>query len=770
MSASNPRRKNSSSAAIIIFYLLICFSTQIVAQPTSNLMGFVYDQDGSPIAGASVRFIETTDTRTQHSTSTDDTGRFLFENVSGRRGRLAVEAPGFRESVIFLTGADVEMQVVLLPADISGSVTITRTESRIEETASSVVALGRNDLDVTAAATLDDRLRQVPGFSLFRRAGSRSANPTTQGVSLRGVGASGASRALVLADGIPLNDPFGGWIYWGRVPSESISQVEVLRGPSADLYGSSAIGGTISISTLQPKAEPFANIETSYGTQQTPLVSGFVAGGTSTWNGSFAGEFFRTAGFIPVDESQRGAVDSKANVSRWVLSPFIERSFGGSRRVFAKAEFFYEDRENGTPLQVNDTDLWNLTGGFDWDLTPRDLISLRLNGGKQDYDQTFSTVAPDRNTEMLNRLQNVPSSYAGASGQWTGTRRHGVMFAGFDLRGVEGHSAETGFANGAATSATDAGGHELTGGMFFGAVVQVGERLSLSGGFRVDWWRNSNGFSRTTSLVSGTTFETTFPDRSEAAFSPRLSALYRVSKNLSVAATYSEGFRRPTLNELYRNFRVGDILTLANADLNAERAHGFDAAAIISGFDRKLYVRTGGFCTFISENVSNVTLNVSPTLITRQRQNAAATRACGFEADWNFIVLKQLTVSGGYLFVDSRVTDFPVNSALEGLFVPQVAPHQFGSQLKYSPAKIGTIGLQVRANSSQYDDDLNQLKLAAFATVDVFFSRRLTSKVEFFGAVENLFDTDIESGKTPVLMLASPRTARVGLRFRLGRR
>ena len=126
------------------------------------------------------------------------------------------------------------MQIVLLPEEVGGTVTITRTESRIEETASSVVALGRNDLDVTAAATLDDRLRQVPGFSLFRRAGSRSANPTTQGVSLRGVGASGASRALVLADGIPLNDPFGGWIYWGRVPSESISQVEDLRGPSAD--------------------------------------------------------------------------------------------------------------------------------------------------------------------------------------------------------------------------------------------------------------------------------------------------------------------------------------------------------------------------------------------------------------------------------------------------------------------------------------------------------------------------------------------------------
>jgi outer membrane receptor protein involved in Fe transport len=753
-----------------LIFLLLYFAIQGLAQTSNRLTGFVFDQNGSPIQHATVRFIEGSEIGPERSTSTDDAGLFLFENVSDHRGRLIVEAPGFRRSSIVLSDADVEMQVVLLPVAVTGMVTITRTESRIEETAASVVALGRKELDVTAATTLDDRLRQVPGFSLFRRAGSRSANPTTQGVSLRGVGASGASRALVLADGIPLNDPFGGWVYWGRVPSESISQVEVLRGPSADLYGSSAIGGTVSISTMQPRSEPFASFETSYGTQQTPLVSGFASGGIADWNGSLAGEFFQTNGFIPVEESMRGSVDTEANVSRWVVAPFVERSFGGTRRAFVRADLFHESRENGTPLQTNETDLWTLAGGFDWDLSPRDSISFRLNGGKQDYDQTFSAVAADRNSEALNRFQHVPSNYAATSAQWTGTHRQAVMFAGFDIRRVEGHSDETGIVAGTPTSKTDAGGSEITGGLFAGIIMPVGSRLTLSGGFRGDWWKNSDGFSRTTSLVTGVMTALDFPDRSASAFSPRLSALYRATKNVSVAATYSEGFRRPTLNELYRNFRVGDILTLANSNLNAERARGFDAAVIVTGFDRKFYVRSGMFCTFISGNVSNVTLNIAPTLITRQRQNIGETRACGLEADWNFIITKEMTLSGGYLFVDSRVTEFPANPVVEGLLVPQVAPHQFGSQFKYTRAKIGTFALQVRANSSQYDDDLNQFKLAAFATADVFYSRRITSKVEIFGAVENLFDAEIESGRTPVLTLASPRTARLGMRFRFGRR
>ena len=104
------------------------------------------------------------------------------------------------------------------------TVTATRTETRIGDTPASVVVLSREALQTTAAATTDDALRQVPGFTLFRRSGSRTANPTTQGVSLRGIGASGASRALVIDDGIPLNDPFGGWIYWGRVPRSAIER------------------------------------------------------------------------------------------------------------------------------------------------------------------------------------------------------------------------------------------------------------------------------------------------------------------------------------------------------------------------------------------------------------------------------------------------------------------------------------------------------------------------------------------------------------------
>jgi outer membrane cobalamin receptor len=166
--------------------------------------------------------------------------------------------------------------VLLAQTTVSDTITVTatRTETRVADTPASVVVISKETLQTSAAATTDDALRQVAGFTLFRRAGSRVANPTTQGVSLRGVGASGASRALVLDDGVPLNDPFGGWVYWGRVPRASLDRIEVLRGGASDLYGSTAMGGVVQ---FVRRNSPGIAIDASAGSQDTASSSIFAA-------------------------------------------------------------------------------------------------------------------------------------------------------------------------------------------------------------------------------------------------------------------------------------------------------------------------------------------------------------------------------------------------------------------------------------------------------------------------------------------------------------
>ena len=131
-------------------------------------------------------------------------------------------------------------------------------------------------MDQSGALVVDDLLRQVPGFSTFRRSSSLFANPTSQGVSLRGVGASATSRSVVLLDGIPLNDPFGGWVYWARVPQEAIESMEVSNGGASDLYGGGALGGVVNLRTKSSEAA-YANGELSIGNMSTPDFS-FAAG------------------------------------------------------------------------------------------------------------------------------------------------------------------------------------------------------------------------------------------------------------------------------------------------------------------------------------------------------------------------------------------------------------------------------------------------------------------------------------------------------------
>jgi outer membrane receptor protein involved in Fe transport len=629
------------------------------------------------------------------------------------------------------------------------TVTATRTEQRLGDTASSVVVLSSQELAATAAGTVDDALRQVPGFSLFRRSGSRFANPTTQGVSLRGVGASGASRALVLADGIPLNDPFGGWIYWGRVPRASLERVEVLRGSGSDLYGSAALGGVVQLLRRQP-SQPGLAVEAAYGERDSPEGSLFLAGRTGAWSASLAAEGFRTDGYVPVEPESRGAVDTPAASRHSAADLAVERRVGTDGLLFLRGSWFDEDRDNSTRLQVNDTTIRQVSAGLDG-TAGGGWLTLRAWGSDQDYFQTFTAIAADRETERLTREQTVPAESRGGSAQWNRTAgdRHALV-AGLDLRQVEGTSRETVF-GGPVPSRVEAGGTQRTAGLFLEDLVRVGPRLSLTLAGRFDGWRNEGEAGET---------------REETAFSPRAALLFRATDRWSWTASAYRGFRAPTLNELYRAFRVGDVLTLANANLDAERLTGAETGAVFTSPGGRATARGVLYWMDVDRSIANVTLSVAPGLITRQRRNLGRTRSRGMELEGTARVGDRWTLSGGYLFSDSTVASARAEPDLEGLRLAQVPEHQASMQLRVSDPRLGTLGLQARWTGDQFDDDRNELRLRSFTTVDALVSRPLVRGLEIFLAGENLLDERYEIGRTPVRTLGPPRTARLGLRFK----
>lgn len=454
----------------------------------NSIEGVVLDQNGSAVDGAVV-LVSASALKIQ--AKTDDNGRFRFDFAPIAILTLKVTAKGFAQferkvdTRVSRTIEDVtNLRIVLTTASVSEQVTVaaTRTETRIGETAASVVALDPEDLKTTAALTLDDALRQVPGFSLFRRSGSRTANPTTMGVSLRGLGASGASRAVVLADGIPLNDPFGGWVYWNRVPRESISQVEILRGGASHLYGSGALGGVINISTRSANSNSLS-VTATYGNENTPNASLFLSGRKRDWGASLATELFSTDGYVLVSPDERGPVDTKANSRNAVTTLKVERWFGQNQHIFGTGSFFGESRKNGTPLQTNRTRIHQFLFGGDLTSLKDGSFNARLHGGTQLYDQSFSAIALDRRTETLTRLQRVPVQFVGFSSQWSraiGNRQ--TLVAGYESLQVRGASDELVFVNGLATSLVGAGGRQQTFGAYVEDIVRFGSRLFVNVG------------------------------------------------------------------------------------------------------------------------------------------------------------------------------------------------------------------------------------------------------------------------------------------------
>ncbi|GAC1429742.1 MAG: TonB-dependent receptor [Thermoanaerobaculia bacterium] len=613
------------------------------------------------------------------------------------------------------------------------TVTATRTETRLADTPASVVVLSRETLLATAAATVDDALRQVPGFTLFRRTGSRVANPTAQGVSLRGIGASGASRALVVDDGIPLNDPFGGWVYWGRVSRLSLDRVEVLRGGASDLYGSSAMGGVIQF-IRRRGATPAISVDASAGSQSTGSLSLFGA----LRRVRMAVDLFDTAGYVPVDAAQRGRVDRAAGVSHTAADLTVD-----GERMFVRGAFYRESRHNGTSLQTNATTVRQLSAGANLGG-----VVVRAWGGEQHYAQTFSAIAPDRNSERLTVDQRVPSRSGGASLQWTrtvGTRN--AVVAGAEVQEVSGASEEWQHAANGTKTPTIASGHQGTGGLFVEDVLALGE-VSVTGGARVDAWRNFDAQRDRAALLS----------RSDSAISPRLAVLYRPSQSAAFTASGYRAFRAPTLNELYRGFRVGNVVTLANESLAPERLTAFEAGA------RLRYVRATLFSMDLHDIVSNVTLSVSPTLITRQRRNVASSRSRGVELEGEIPLGRSLRVSSGYLFCDSVVTA----GDLHGRRLPQVPRNSASAQLAWTGS--WTLGMQTRWSSLQFDDDRNQFPLRGFFVADALVARPIGAGLDVTMSIENIFGTRIEAGATPVLTLGQPRSVRAGVRFGRERR
>jgi len=662
-----------------------------------------------------------------------------------------------------------------LPTEV---VTASRTPQPAEQVAVSVRAFDAATLRAAPTATLDGALRSVPGFSLFRRSDSFSANPTAQGVSLRGLGPSGASRSLVLLDGVPLNDPFGGWVGWTKVSRENLACVEVVSGGGASAWGNAALGGVVQILTQQPSSRTTAADATfgDFGTRSAE-VAHTQPGVLGTFD--LGAQVFATDGFALVAPERRGPIDVAAWSRHTLLNLRWHQSLGEKLSWNAAFRSYQEQRGNGTPYQHNGSRERSLAVNFAGQPTGTFVWKATAYAQDQGFSSTFSSVNATRTAETPASDQfSVPSTALGAA--WTGTWKHGRdarTSAGADARTTRGETREYfTFVAGNFTRLRVAGGKQADLGIFALHEQVLTSALRGTVGLRLNSWGETDGHRRESDRATGVASrDDHYADRDGTALSPSLGWVWKPGYAWRLRANAQQAFRRPTLNELYRPFRQGANVTEANSALRTEKVTSGEVGAEFK--QDTLTLAATAFWNDLHDAVGNVTIARGPGTfplvgalaaggLGRQRLNLDRTRTQGVElsATWNATAAFSLNAAA--LFNDATVRRATVAPALVGKQVAQVPRHSatLGATWR-APGQL-TFTPRVRWIGRQFEDDENALILGETVVADLGVTRAVTKQLTLFLTLENLTNARVETGRSAdgVVNVGTPRLLLGGLR------
>lgn len=630
-----------------------------------------------------------------------------------------------------------------------------------------VTVIEREEIAQTPQRLIDGVLRGVPSVATFRRSSSATADPTSQGLNLRGLGPSGVSRSLVLLDGVPLGDAFGGWVYWRALSLLTIDNIAVQPSGASAQFGNFALGGVVAVAS-RPIGAQEIDVVAMGGAPKTAQLAARVADrfgrrgqlgvvlDTETW---FSG------GFAPIAAEQRGAVDGEASswhgsgggAAEWVFDRMVVR---GSLR------HFYEHLDTGTEFTT--ASVATTSASADATLSrAHGRLHVAAFGGVQSFRQTRARVAEDRDSASLASEQDTPSQSQGLSATWT-SKSGGTWtwMAGIDAHRVKGTATDT--LTPAMMTATSlreraAGGQQHSLGAYAQASRWLWPRVALAGALRADGWQHVNGQLQQ-ALGDGTDTTTFFADRSDLELSPRVGVVIKASDQLTWRHSIYRAFRAPTLNELYRPFQVGSVLTAANPALRPEIVWGGELGPQVTV--NALSARATAFWNKLWSPIGNITL-AEPNAdgATRQRQNLGVARTMGMEIELQWRPSATWSATLGYTFVDSEVLEAPAQPALIGKQLAQDPRHRAVASLVYAAPHVITLSADLRYSSDQFEDDANALPLGDALTLDLVATRNLGAAWELFAIAQNVFDERYLVGRAGVDTVGAPRTLLLGLRY-----
>jgi outer membrane receptor protein involved in Fe transport len=589
---------------------------------------------------------------------------------------------------------------------------------------------------------VDDLLRYVPGVQPSNLS-SRYNHPTAQFLSLQGLG---TRRALVLLDGVPLNDGFGGWINWGRVP-DAIERIEVVPGGGSSLYGTWAMGGVVQILTQQPERGARFRVDSGAGNLDTYRQSITTRYGTERVGLNLGYRWYHSNGYTTVPSYQRGPVDQDDDSRHQNFNGNVTVHLDPDTKLTVSGGLFREDRSFGTPLSLSNRTIGSVAAGLDGETRLGWHWETKLFSQWETFRNLTSRIRPTatiRTSEVRDTIQVIPHDDFGGLGQLTmplDSRNRLVI--GADARAIIGQSEEAIFPTGSGSIGhTLARGKQVGGGLFGEWIARPTDRLSVIPSFRWDWWKNFDGH-----VVAQTGAETMPRDRTASVVNPKLAFQYQVTPTLRSAVSVYQAFRAPTLNELYRGFTFSGFRFLANENLSPERLTGGDAKIEADLMKRRMRLRISGHYDDVKDQI----VFISEGLFAARRENVGRARSTGGGAELTFLATDHLSFQAGYTYTDAIIKSFQGDKTREGRQIPMVSRHQVVTGFTVAYPQWAEVTLLGRYLSRQFADDLNTQPIADFVVLDASVKKTIGPGMRLFLDLENLTNRQYIATQTGAL-------------------
>lgn len=605
--------------------------------------------------------------------------------------------------------------------------TATRSERKVSDVSSSVEVITQKDIQESVAKSADELVREVSGIDLKHTQGIMSTGTTNQ-VFMRGFGGNTESRALLLIDGIPMNDSYTGGIEWNQVPIDAIQRIEIVKGAGSALYGANAMGGVINIITKNPEKQT-TQAELSYGSMNTKIGSLSTSGKQGKFGYLLSGQMAKSDGYMadvkPKDYSIKRATERE--------NGNLKLSYDIDDTSSVSASYIYFHNQT--------VGVYNIEGGYNpYEQEMHNFQTKYTKYFENESDLSISIYKKISDTSYDSLLgSTIKKVNSGDIDEIGGTIQYvypigmHVLTSGIDLK-LGYAKTQDDYITGEIVRTE---GKQDYYALFIQDEIFYGDQWVFNVGGRFDYFKNHAGVGHD----EVTSIDTIYPSENFNAFSPKVGLVYKATPNTSIRSSIGQAFRAPTVYDMYRDYISGTNVYAANPNLDPETVTSYEI-----GIDKKIFEKGMLSVTAYHSDAKDFIYSITPLDPTntnyKEKTNVGKVKIQGVETEFNYQLTDHFKFFANYTYNKSTIEKFIADTSLEGNYLTNIPKNKGSVSLSYSNPEIVNAKVTVRYVGDRYSNDANTEAgiYDSYMLVDLKLSKEFTKNFQMTLSADDLFD------------------------------